>query len=296
VREYYRVCGRLPAKEYELAIARWYARGMAGCEETAADDSAVAVTVYFNDKVSAERTAAELRQFASGGEVIFEPVVNEDWNARWRASMQPAQLAAGWWVSPVWLEPALEPGDRWIKIEPKMAFGTGHHETTRLAAQAIVALEPVVRGAALLDIGTGSGVLCFVAAMLGAARCTGIEIDPDCRENLSENLQGNSGVRQCSFVIGSLESVTPAARFDVMVMNMIHTESAPLLEKCSGHLAPGGTLIWSGILHDEYDRAVAAAGEFGFVLESPTRENEWWCGRFVRDGSRNSGVRSRKTE
>ncbi len=281
MKEYYRVCGFLPSSECELAVARWYGAGMAGCEERERDDGTTAVTVYFTDAATAGKTAEELRRYQPETTVVCEPVVNEDWNAQWRESMQPARLAEHWWVSPVWLEPSCAPGDRWIRIEPKMAFGTGHHETTRLAAQALIDPGTPVVTSTLLDIGTGSGVLCFVAAMLGAAACTGVEIDPDCRENLAENVRENGIDGQCSFVIGSLDCLTDSHCFDVIVMNMIHTESAPLLGRCRELIAPGGMLVWSGILAEEHDRAVDAAREHGFVLVRQTRENEWWCGRFT---------------
>jgi ribosomal protein L11 methyltransferase len=281
MKEYYRVSGSLPSTAFELAVARWYGIGMAGCEELVREDGTTAVTVYFTDAAVAGKTAEELRRYQPEATVVCEPVVNEDWNAKWRESMQPARLADHWWVSPVWLEPSCAPGDRWIRIEPKMAFGTGHHETTRLAAQTLIDSGTPVGNCSLLDIGTGSGVLCFVAAMLGAAVCTGVEIDPDCRENLAENLRENAPGGRCSFVIGSLESLAVSHCFDIIVMNMIHTESAPLLGRCRELIAPGGTLVWSGILADEYDRAVDAARKHGFFLTRQTCENEWWCGGFT---------------
>ena len=281
MREYYRVCGNLPTEAYEVAVAEWYALGMAGCEETAVDASTTAVRIYFHERSAAQCAAAALEQCAAGG-VTCEPVVNEDWNARWRGSMQPALLAPGWWVSPLWLEPPLSEGDRWIRIEPKMAFGTGHHETTRLATRAILGCGELLRGGRFLDIGTGSGVLCFVAAMLDAGNCVGVEIDPDCRGNLTENRRLNALLR-CSFIIGPVDALSAAGMFDVIVMNMIHTESAPLLGRCRELLAPDGLLLWSGILGDEYGRAVDAAGRQSFLLAGEMRENEWWCGTFAKD-------------
>ena len=93
MKEYYRVCGSLPSTEFELAVARWYGAGMAGCEELVREDGTTAVTVYFTDPSAAGKTAEELRRYQPGTTVVCEPVVNEDWNAQWRESMQPARLA-----------------------------------------------------------------------------------------------------------------------------------------------------------------------------------------------------------
>lgn len=270
----------MPLEAYEVAMGGWYTQGMAGCEEQAAEGGMVDLQVYFPTEAGAHAAAEDFRRCGSTVEVV--PVVNEDWNAQWRASMQPAIIAPGWWVSPLWLEPPRNAGDHWIKIEPKMAFGTGHHETTRLASRALIDLGAVVKGASFLDIGTGSGVLCFVAAMNGARVWLGVEIDPDCRENLAENRSLNNCTGCGAFVIGSTAALRASAFFDIIVMNMIHTESAPLLGDCRKLLAESGTLLWSGILRDEKQRAIDAAASEGFVLHGELSENEWWCGVFAR--------------
>jgi ribosomal protein L11 methyltransferase len=212
-----------------------------------------------------------------------QAVANQDWNAAWRESIQPVRLCAGVWVSPVWRPPRLNPTDHWIRIEPKMAFGTGHHETTRLAAEGIVACAAgSLPHHSLLDIGTGSGVLCFCAALHGYSNCTGVEIDPDCSENLAENVRLNAADGAAvRFVIGTTDSITRAARFDTIVMNMIFNESAPLLGFVSKALAPGGTLVWSGILAEGRQEAVDAARGAGFALQQERVENEWWMGLFT---------------
>jgi ribosomal protein L11 methyltransferase len=197
--------------------------------------------------------------------------------------MEPAMVADGVWVSPAWLEPPKEGRKAWIKIEPKMAFGTGHHETTRLAARELIARGGLVGGKKVLDIGTGSGVLCFIADYLGAKMAVGVEIDEDCRENLAENLRDNpprSG-GSVEFIIGTLNSVDTGQKFDVVIMNMISTESIPLLAQIRKMIKPGALLIWSGILADECGEVIEAAKNFGFRHDGRQTENEWWCGTFI---------------
>jgi ribosomal protein L11 methyltransferase len=209
----------------------------------------------------------------------------QDWNAKWRESMEPAQIAEGVWVSPAWLEPPESGRKAWIKIEPKMAFGTGHHETTRLAARALIERGGFVAGRSALDIGTGSGILCFVANYLGARAALGVEIDGDCLENLAENLRDNPPRQGGSvrFAIGTLDSVINDERFDIVVMNMLSTESTPLLKQISAVIKNESLLIWSGILAGERGEVIGIAKKFGFALSSVQTENEWWCGAFVRE-------------
>jgi ribosomal protein L11 methyltransferase len=255
---------------------------MQGCEENDAGDN-VRVKVYFGSREEALYAMKEFNEVWPEQNLTITEIEKQDWNARWRESMQPAKLAPGYWVSPLWLPPRMESGDIWIKIEPKMAFGTGHHETTRLAAAALISHKDHVERHTVADIGTGSGVLCFVADTLNASECIGIEIDKDCRENLAENYQLNNPSGTISFLIGTTDALKSSFITDIIIMNMILTESAPLLNWASTALKPEGLLILSGILVDEYDKAIELAQQEGCTLLDQTKENEWWCGTFVKN-------------
>ena len=124
---------------YEMVTALFYSIGMLGCEETP-EKSGVRLRAYFKTQGAAEEAVSVLRDLSGVQSAVIEAVEDRDWNAKWRESMKPAELAQSFWVSPLWLTPPLKSGDHWIKIEPKMAFGTGHHETTRLAARALIGL------------------------------------------------------------------------------------------------------------------------------------------------------------
>ena len=269
----------LDAENYESALAMLYETGMLGCEEKSVDQN-IQLKTFFKDEKAARNAAQALKSITDREKEISE-IAYQDWNAKWRETMKPACLAAGWWVSPTWLPPP-ETARHWIKIEPKTAFGTGHHETTRLAAKAIIARKKLVKNKRVLDIGTGSGVLCFVAGRCGARATAGVEIDSCCLENLAENRRDNAGHGTISFVIGGVEAIGRAARFDIAVMNMILTESAPLLDTVMALLKDKGMLIWSGILTDESRKTVELAGRSGFSLIFEKTENEWWCGTFVK--------------
>ncbi len=274
----------VPEPSAEILLARLSLLGMGGCEERG-HGASVAYRAYFDAGV-ALATLSETIALAPGARVLASSTVeNEDWNATWRASIQPVRLCERVWVSPAWREPLLAPGEQWIRIEPKMAFGTGHHETTRLAAEGVVMCS---RGAGpaptLLDIGTGSGVLCFCAALHGFAECIGVELDPDCRGNLAENALANRSGARVAFVTGTTEALSATARFDVVAMNMIYNESAPQLPFVAAALRPGGRLVWSGILVDGREEAVAAAQHARLILREERTEGEWWMGVMVAGG------------
>jgi ribosomal protein L11 methyltransferase len=269
-------------QEKELVFGVLYMYDVLGVEENAFAEKS-GLKCYFGSMEIAELVQEHLQKNTSAKNIHIGVVADQDWNAKWRESMEPAQLTDTLWVSPPWLPPHMNENGHWIKIEPKMAFGTGHHETTRLAANALMAVSPKAGTAAcLLDIGTGSGILCFAGDYAGYASCVGIEIDTDCLENLVENREGNTCRGHVSFMLGPLDCIAAGTKYDVIVMNMIRTESEPLLGRCKDLLCNNGMLVWSGILCDEKDSVVEHAVNNGWQLMRENLENEWWCGVFEK--------------
>jgi ribosomal protein L11 methyltransferase len=264
--------------QYDTVLTIIGRPGFLGCEEHS-DALGTALAAHYKTESHAQKAAQEVTTAIPDIIPAITRIEPQDWNAQWRKSMKPARIARGYYVSPLWLPPPRS-CRHWIKIEPKMAFGTGHHETTRLAAQAIISLRPRVRGKRMIDIGTGSGVLCFVADRCGASFTLGIEIDPDCRENIAENLANNRPLGRIAFHIGSTNALRTTAQFDLVAMNMLLAESAPLLPQVSCLLKPNGRLIWSGILADEHREAIDLAKPRGLRCIAKKEENEWWCGTF----------------
>lgn len=254
-----------------------YSYDVLGIEENLKNDI-IELECFYSDEETAKNVKIDLSNLTF--KTIFSETIlvkDQDWNANWRASMEPAKLTEHIWVSPEWLGPELKDGDTWIKIEPKMAFGTGHHETTRLASKAILSTAANASNKNMLDIGTGSGILCFIADHAGYGQSVGVEIDPDCRENIIENCELNKPLNQLDFLIGTVDSLKPSA-FDTIVINMIRPRSEPLLKLCYEILKDRGQLIWSGILVVEKESCIENAKALGWKVEKEAVEGEWWCG------------------
>jgi ribosomal protein L11 methyltransferase len=265
----------------DTILSRLNQPGFLGCEESGGSVE-IRLTAHFRTEPSAREAKELISALLPDRNIGITGTEPQDWNAKWRESMKPARIARGYYVSPLWLPPP-ETCRHWIKIEPKMTFGTGHHETTKLAAQAIISLKSLLRKKRILDIGTGSGVLCFVADRCGASYALGVEIDPDCRENIAENLKNNRPAGRIAFLIGSTDSLKVTEHFDLVVMNMLLTESAPLLSHVSCLLKPGGRFIWTGILTDEHRKTIALAKPHGLRCIAGKEENEWWCGTYIKN-------------
>ena len=214
-------------------------------------------------------------------EPALRTVQEEDWANAWRKHYKPLRIGKRILLAPAWEEPVARPGDVVVRLEPGMAFGTGMHPTTRLC---VAALEEWVRpGEALLDIGTGSGVLSIVAAKLGARPVWATDIDPLAISATRENAQRND-IPLVPHSLHVEHGSIPAGqfgRYPLIVANILAEilvglldaayENVPLTEP----LALGGHIILSGILEDKVDMVLAAARRHGLLEVERLQEGDW---------------------
>lgn len=176
-------------------------------------------------------------------------------------------------IAPTHREVTLRPGQAVVWVDPGMAFGTGHHESTRLALRALGARDLV--GARVLDVGSGSGILAIAASVLGATEVLGVDVDPDTLPEARANAARNRApVRFERIEAGEL---TPerVGRYDVLAANLFAELHVPLLDTYASLLRPGGVALLSGIARDRCD----------FVLEALTAplalaariDEDGWC-------------------
>ena len=163
-----------------------------------------------------------------------------DWLAAYRASLHPVRIG-GVTINPTG-ETLNVPADQIvINLEPGLAFGTGQHETTRLAIDALQRLE--LHGKRVLDVGAGSGILGIVAAKLGAV-VTGVDNDPSTVSVALDNATRNHS--SATFQAGTLETIE--GTYDVLVCNLFAELHDLLMPQYRLHLEPDGRLLMTGIL------------------------------------------------
>ncbi len=140
-----------------------------------------------------------------------------DWNAPWEKSVQPI-VVPPFLVRPSWATILPEQqGLIDIVVDPKMSFGTGHHESTRLVLRSLPSL--IKKGQKVLDAGAGTAILAIAAAKLGASDVIAFDIDPWTAENAEENIQQNGASSTVRFQVGGMETVTDGD-FDVILANI----------------------------------------------------------------------------
>lgn len=205
---------------------------------------------------------------------------DEEWKDEWKRYFKPFRLTSRITVRPSWevYTPADE-GELVIKLDPGMAFGTGKHETTALCARL---LSAVVRpGAAVLDMGCGSGILSIAAALMGAGSVLGVDIDETAVSVARENVAENGCADRVNIVKGDLLSgITFEA--DVAVANLTAELIAKLANGLRAQLKSGGVFIASGILAERRAQAEDAVSAAGFRTEESLTEGEWCAFRSVR--------------
>lgn len=204
-------------------------------------------------------------------------IENRDWNAEWESSIDPQKITDELTVTPSWKrEDASAFGAPYtIVIDPKMSFGTGHHETTRLCLRAIEKLP--LKQQSVLDIGTGSGVLAIYALQRGASRAVAIDTDEWSINNAKEN-RGLNGVAEHKLDIrhGVLDAtVQPKERFGVILANIHRNVLLAIAGDITRHLEPGGWLVLSGLLIYDADDVRAEYEKQGLHFIQQDQENEW---------------------
>jgi len=220
------------------------------------------------------------------GDFDFELALEEgqDWAEKWKEGLQPVLVSPALAVAPTWWPESARPEATIVlRLDPGLAFGSGHHATTWLCLQRLAELAP---GAGrILDVGFGSGILALAAAALNpAAEIIGLDNDPDALPVAMANAALNGLAGSIQFSLRTLDQLTPP--FDLITANLTLApllELAPLLAALVG---PAGRLVLSGLLDSQAQEAAQAYEALGLALESQWRREEWTALVLGRAGDR----------
>jgi len=202
-------------------------------------------------------------------EATVRRVAEANWAEAWKAHYTPQHIGP-FLIVPSWLEAVTAAGTLEIRLDPGMAFGTGLHPTTRLC---LVALADVVTpGAAVLDVGTGSGILAIAAGRLGARPVVSLDIDARAVGIASENAARNGVVIEP--FVGPLDALRPGS-FDVVAANILAGTLRDLAHELHERTRAGGVLIASGILAEQADAVATALAAAGFGPAEARTSGDW---------------------
>lgn len=196
---------------------------------------------------------------------------NQDWLAEWKKGFVPFPLVSGVWVVPHWCEAPKE-AEAIIRMEPGMAFGTGTHETTQLAAHLLQEALKKRPHARVLDVGTGTGILAILAKLLGAREVIATDIDPEAVRVAQENFVLNT----CEDIeVSTKELGEISGEFDVVVANIIDGVLIVLQNGLKKKVSDEGALVLSGIIDERLKHFTERFVLPPLKLLETGREGEW---------------------
>jgi ribosomal protein L11 methyltransferase len=201
-----------------------------------------------------------------------EDLEEQNWNQEWEKSIQP-QVIGQFFVRPTWSTVTPSNEQILIEIDPKMAFGTGYHATTRLMLNQLSSID--VTGKRVLDAGTGTGILAIATIKLGAKKAVGFDVDSWSEVNATENALINNVGDQVDIRFGSVEQVKDTEMFDVTLANInrnVILEIIPFLVK---HTSVGGDICLTGLLNTDEDIIREVLKIHPVDIVEQTREDEW---------------------
>jgi ribosomal protein L11 methyltransferase len=209
------------------------------------------------------------------GELTTRLIHEADWATAWKEHFPVLRTGRRMVVRPTWRRHRRRPGEVVIALDPGMAFGTGLHPTTRLCLAAVEALadDGLVRGARVLDVGCGSGILSIAAAHLGAATVLGLDTDPIAVEATTANARTNGVDAVVMARNRTIPSAGPA--YHIVLANLIASLLIELADGLRDELRPGGVLVASGIFVDRAMDVRRALRAVGFTIDREWTEGDW---------------------
>ncbi len=197
----------------------------------------------------------------------IEAVEDKDWEREWMDNFHPLCFGDKLWIVPSWHQPP-QPEALNILLDPGLAFGTGTHPTTALCLNWLDKAD--VKDKYVIDYGCGSGILAIAAALLGAKKVIGIDIDPQALEATQENAKRN-GVTIETYLPENMPELAPC---DLLLANILAGPLQSFAEYFSIITKPNAGLVLSGILAEQADDVISSYAPW-FDMAEPAQKEEW---------------------
>ena len=209
-------------------------------------------------------------------EYSSEIIPGQNWNQEWEKNFSPVFIASRCYIR----APFHKPKDKAyeIVIEPKMSFGTGHHETTSLMIEQMLSMP--FDGKKVLDMGCGTGVLAIMASMLKAKSVLAIDIDEWAYENTIENCQNNKATN-VSALMGDIELISEK-QFDIILANINRNILLKQISHYAHSQSNGGLLLLSGIYLEDLPMIQKCAENHTYEFLSVLKKNNWIAALFTK--------------
>lgn len=200
----------------------------------------------------------------------YEVIPHQDWNSAWKAGFKPLDIGERFTILPPWEKQRA--GRTNLVIDPGMAFGTGHHETTRSCLILMEKLAETHARERFLDLGTGTGLLAIAALRLGYHQVIAVDTDAEAIEASRRNLELNA-VTRVELIEGDISMTT--GTFDLIAANLISGALVSLAGVIASRLSSSGVAILSGILLEQGEEVLLAMSQAGLRLRERLDDGKW---------------------
>ena len=264
---YYKISITTTAEKREVILALLSQHGFDGFEE---DD--FGFKTYIPEEQYDETTIKDL---ASQFDFSYKSklIPNQNWNAIWEANFRPIQIADFCGIRADF-HPTFDKVTHESTINPKMAFGTGHHETTMSMNEMMKTLD--FKDKVVFDYGCGTGILAILAAKMGADAIIAVDYDPLSYENTIENCQKNE-ISQVKTMLGELSVLDNTLDFDIILANINRNVILNSLPTLFLKTKQNGQVLISGVLDADLDLLTATVEKIGFSIVKVIKKGEWIC-------------------
>lgn len=213
--------------------------------------------------------------------VSWQLIEEEDWSKSWKEHWRPEPIGDRFLVTPAWLSPPADNQRLVLRLDPGVAFGTGAHPTTQLCLESLeMRLTHEKTDVAIADIGCGSGILSIGALLLGARRAYAVDTDDLAVHSAIANRElNNLSAEQLPILHGSLETLAEIidGPVDGIVCNILAEVILDLIPQLHTIIAPDGWGILSGILLEQSKLVADTLEQYGWVVATLWRRQEWCC-------------------
>ena len=269
--KYLKLVIQIAEKYQEPLIAELFDMGFDGFEQRNNQVITYILKKHFGIS-DRERIDTLLAAYPGDGFIESEEVVaDQNWNKQWEETIK-AQTVGDFFIKPTWSEETVPEDKILLEIDPKMSFGTGYHETTRL----ILTLLPdiIVDNDFIIDAGTGTGILSIAAIKLGASHAFAFDIDEWSISNTKENILLNEVDQHIKVEKGSSEVLSKQNKADVVLANIERNTILDIFPDLDGVLKKGGSMVLSGLLNKDKSSILSVLEDSYQVVNIP-QENEW---------------------
>jgi len=233
---------------------------------------------YIDEKKVTDFFLEELK-IISKTSFTFSSLENKNWNELWESNFHPIMIGENCFVRAPFHEKKEVKYD--VLISPKMAFGTGHHETTRMMILELFNLQDVPKK--VLDVGCGTGILSILSEKIWSAKVIAIDTDNWAIENSLENLKINKCVNT-KLIHGGIETQEESGKYDLILANINTNVLVKDLKSYFNLLQLNGVLILSGFLFEDFFKINKQATKLGLILINQNEEKKWQCVVFRKNG------------